>query len=372
VRPTLALALVLLALTLALENGAVLFPRRAAPALAGSALEIIAASKGPLLPAGTLPGGDERIADAICIGERTLVGDGRDGLRAAFVGPGAVVQAHTTFELAHSAADARALARALADAAPGTLVVLASSGGIRATGPEADGIRAELARALAELGARAVPGSAERESWAYIGLRRAREWVPLAEGYSRDSGVVLAFLLAQDPAEYDGFQGDRVHVRAGRERLVELAHELRHAEHTGGAEVARERTVQGRSLPGLALPAPGRIAWRDVELGPGSGLLVWVGLDDAASAGADGARLEVRIDGESVASHVALPGAPWRVLQVDLRPFAGGADAAGRRVTLELVATPGAAGAGGVVLLGHPLLVHGYDRSPLEVWTEQR
>jgi hypothetical protein len=370
VRSALALAVVLFALTLALENAAVLVPRRAAPARAGSALEIVAASKGPLLPAGTLPGGGERIADALCIGERTLVGDGRDGLRAAFVGPGPVVHAHTTFELAHSAADARALARAVADAAPGELVVLASSGVIRAAGPEAEAIRAELAGVLALIGARAAPGTAERESWAFIGLRRARGWVPLAEGYSRDSGVVLAFLLAEDPAEYDGYQGDLVHVRAGRETLVELAHELRHSEHTRGAAVAREHTVQGRSLPGLALPAPGHITWRDVELGPGSGLLVWVGLDDAVRAGVDGARLDVRIDGESVASQAALPGAPWRVLQVDLRPFTRGA--AGRRVTLELIATPGADGAGGVVLLGHPLLVHGYDRSPLEVWAEQR
>lgn len=376
-RPTLALALVLLALTLAVENAAVLFPRPHSR-LAGSALGIVAAAKGPLLPAGALGGGSERLGDLLRIGDRTLAGDGRDGLRAAFAGPGGIVRAHARFDLARSADDARALRAAVEDAVPGALVVLASSGVIRPDGPEAEAIRAELAPTLARLGARASPGTAERESWAYIGVRLEHGWVPLAEGYSRDSGVVLAFLLGPEIERYRDFRGDLVRVRAGRETQIELAPELRHAEHTAGAALAHDRTVQGRRMSGLVLPAlagddgaaaPGRIAWRDVELGPGSGLLVWVGLDDAASAGSDGARLDVRVDGATVASQMVLPGAPWRVLQVDLRVPE---EAARRRVTLELVVEPGASAAGDAVLLGHPLLVHGYDRSPLEVWAEQR
>ncbi|NOT30289.1 MAG: hypothetical protein HOP15_07565, partial [Planctomycetes bacterium] len=110
----------------------------------------------------------------------------------------------------------------------------------------------------------------------------------------------------------------------------------------------------------------GRIAWTGVALGPGSGLVTWEGLDDRAEAGSDGVAFEVRIDDELVHSRVVLPGSPWQVTEIDLRRFAG------RSVVLELVVEPRASVTGDFALWGRPVLVHGYDRSPLEAWAEER
>jgi len=67
-----------------------------------------------------------------------------------------------------------------------------------------------------------------------------------------------------------------------------------------------------------------------------------------------------------VLSQRIVAGAPWKVVQVDLRRFAQ------KRVTLELAADAGASDAGDVALVGRPLLVYGYDRSPLEALAGER
>jgi len=142
---------------------------------------------------------------------------------------------------------------------------------------------------------------------------------------------------------------------------------------SGGVELERERTVLGHPLAGLLLTpstdADGRaqrarLAW-ELTLGAGSGFLAWVGVADGAEPG-DGALCEVRVDGEVVQSQRVQPGAPWKVMLADLQPYAG------RRVTLELAVEPGASARGDAVLFGRPTLFQGYDRSPLEVWAEER
>jgi hypothetical protein len=375
-RSVLALALVLLALTLALNHSRALFggPRENGE-LADRALEIVIGAKGALLPAARIGTGPERIGEAIRIGDRTLVAPCRSGLRAAFLGPDHALRAERCFDVAHSDEDARALRAALERARPGEALVLASSGRLEPSGEGAP--RTELERALAPLGARAPVGSHTPESWALLAVRLERGWVPLAEGYSRESGVALAFVLSSDLESYAGFRGDLVLVRAGERREVFLEDELAHASvRTRGVALTRERGVLGRRLPGILLPpvegpdgaaAPGRLAWRDVELDAGSGLLTWVGLADGESAGSDGVVLEVLVDGEPVrAGEIVTSGTPWRVQQLDLRSFAG------RRVELELRAHPRQSRTGDALLLGRPVLVHGYDRPPLEAWAEER
>jgi len=370
VRPTLALALVLLLLTLALNQSRRLFPRPGPPvALADRALEIVAGAKGPLLPAARIGSGPERIGSAIRLGERTLTCDG-DGLFAAFVGVGSEVRATRRFDLAHAPAAARELADALDEAELGELLVLISSGDVA----PAEGAARELARALRTLDARAPLGSARSESWALIALRLEAGWVPLAEGYSRTEGVALSFVLGEEREAYADFRCERVFVPGGGRSELSLEDELARATRTEGVELARERTVLGRPLAGLLVEprtdADGhaqraRVAWRDVPLGAGAGILAWVGLADGAEEG-DGALCEVRVDGQVIQSLRVLPGAPWKVLLADLQPYAG------RRVALELAVEPGASARGDAVLFGRPTLFQGYDRSPLEVWAEER
>ena len=372
-RGILAAALVCLGLTLAVEHWRTLFPPFAADARADRALEILAAAKGPLLPAGRLGGGPERMDELIRLGDRTLVGTCASGLRAAFLGRDLELRGERCFDVARSEDEVRALEEALADVEPGELVVFASSGRLE---PAEESRCGELARAVMPLGARARPGETTPESWALIAARLAQGWVVLAEGYSRDCGVVLAFVLAPDLERYADFRGDFAEVRAPAQREIYLGEELQHASALSpGVALVAGRTVLGRPLDAILAPPrtppaggarPSRVSWSHVALGPGSGLLAWVGLEDEASVGSDGVVFEVRVDGELVHGQSVQPGVAWKVLQIDLRRFAG------RSVELELAVDPRGSAAGDAALWGRPVLVHGYERSPLEALGVER
>lgn len=379
-RAALSLGITLLALTLALNHArALLSGAQPDGGLADRALELVIGAKGPLLPAARIGTGPERIGEAIRLGDRTLVGTGRPGLRAAFLEPDFALRAERCFDVAGSRDDAQALHMAVEVAETGTLLVLASSGRLEPDGDELP--RSELERTLALLGARARPGTATPESWAMLALRLERGWVPLAEGYSRDSGVALAFVVAPELESYANFRGDFALVRAGGRSEVNLEAELEHASlRTRGVELVRRGSVQGQRMAGIHLPpeeraegatGPGRLVWSGVELGASSWLIAWLGIEDGASASsdsveADGVACEVRVDGQLVAQKLVQPGVRWKVLPVDLRAFAG------QRVELELAVDPLQNAAGDAALWGWPKLLHGYPRSPLQIWAEER
>ena len=372
-RAVLSMAVVLLALTLALNRSrALLVSSRPPPVLADRALEIIAGAKGPMLPAAHVGSGPETIGEAIRLGDRTFVATRRDGLRALFLGADFTVRSERCYDVGHSAEDARALRAAAEEAEEGTVLVLASSGRIE---PEGGGAaRDELERTLALLGARAQPGTATPESWAMLVLRLERGWVPLAESYSRDSGVALAFVLAPELESYADFAGDLALVRAGRIE-IDLESELAYASRrTAGIEPVRDATVQGQHMSGILLPpdvqggtaGQGRLAWSGIEIGTGSWFVAWLGLQDGTSTGSDGVTFELRVDGEVAERRPVQPGARWRVLSVPLKAFAG------RKVDIELAVDARASAAGDSLLVGWPRLFHGYERSPLQVWAEER
>jgi hypothetical protein len=355
---------VLLALTLALEfTPRTLTPRANAP----RALELLVGAKGPLLPAGLVGAGSERIGEAMRVGQRTLVGDGGAGLRACFVEFSGALRDVRRHDIG-LAAGLASLAHDLGRAREGDVLLLASSGSL-APREESARLAAQREALLAELGARAHPGRRTPESWALLALRGARGWIPLAEGTSASTGVVLAFTLAAERTLPPGFVGDFVELAPSGGVEVALERELADAEVAGHAETRAEGRVGGRAFPVL-LQQPGaegaRVTWRNVTVGEGSGFLAWVGLADERSSGSDGVDFELRLDGELVRSAPVAPGAPWKPFQVDLRPWAG------RTLTLELALAPRASTQGDVALWGRPMLVHGYERSPLEVWAEGR
>lgn len=361
-RSALALALVLLALALL---------GRCAPPARDAAhrppLELVVAARGPLLPAGKLPGGDEEFREVLRIGDRTLVGDGGAGLRACFVEPSGALRDVRRHDLG-LAAGLAALEADLERARAGDVVLLASSGSLEPR-EEVEALHARRAALLDELGARARPGRHTPESWALIALRGARGWLPLAEGTSRETGVVLAFTLDRARALAPEFVGDFVELRAGGGVRVPLELELAHAARTGRAESTSSETVGGRPFPAIlqqAGPEGARLAWDGVTLGSGSGFMAWVGLADGRAQGSDGVEFELRLDGEVLGRARVLPGAPWKLFQVDLRPFAG------RTARLELTLAPLGHAEGDAALWGRPMLVHGFDRSPLEAWAEER
>jgi hypothetical protein len=360
-RPAFALGLALFALALVRA----LAPHEVTQHAAARPLELVVGAKGPLLPAGLFGSGPERIGEAMRIGERTLAGAGGHGLRACFVEPSGTLRDVRQ----HDIGLARGLEELAADverARTGDVLLLASSGSL-APREDEQGLHARRDELLAALGARARPGHRARESYALITLREARGWRALAEGASADTGVVLAFTLPAEREFPADFVGDFVEPRRSGSVLVELCRELSHAERAGDAWALLEGRVGGRALPALhqgAAQGPAKLVWRDVLLGDGSGFLGWIGLEDGKQVRGP-VVFELRIDGVSAQRTSVAPGAPWRLFLVDLRAYAG------RSVTLELVLEGEDAGpvAG---LWGRPMLGHGFERSPLEVWAEQR
>lgn len=374
-RAVLALALVLLGLTLVLNHAHELFEAELAPdARADRALELVLGAKGPLLPAARIGTGPEVIGEAMRVGDRTLVGGGADGLRTALLGPDHALLAQGFFDVAHDPAAARALAAQADGALEGAVLLVASSGRLE---PEGDGpARAALDALLARLGAAFEPGRTTPESWALIARRREGRWNVLAEGYSRDCGVALAWVLGAQgrPGEVHELPPERAWFHAPARSEVELAGELQHAAlRTSGVAVARERFVGSRRLEGILVPplaeadggaSPGRLVWRDVPIGPDAGLVTWPGVADDGAAGSEGVTFVVRVDGQPLARRAVRPGQALRPWLVDLRPFAG------RTIELELAVEPGAGGE--PALWGRATLFQGYERSPLEVWADER
>jgi len=84
------------------------------------------------------------------------------------------------------------------------------------------------------------------------------------------------------------------------------------------------------------------------------------------STASDGVTFELRVDGEVVKRRPVQPGARWTVLLAPLAAYAG------RKVELELAIDPRETTAGDAALVGWPRLFHGYERSPLQVWAEER
>ena len=359
-RAVLALASTLLVITLLLNHAEDVFPGQPRSRGADATLDVIVAAKGALLPSGFLGAGPERIGEAIRIGERVLT-RGRDqaGLRVATLGPGLVFEGQRTFDVAGSPSDVLELGEHIDGLPAGSLLLVGSSGAIDPEGADRERNAGALAALAASLGARARPFDAldASESWALITARLSGGWTPLAEAYSRDSGVVLAFSIAYDLERYAGRRGEFVEVNAGDAVEVFLEEELANAARCDQEiECTIEHTVGGRPMRSiLQRPAAGasRVAWKGVRLGDGSGLRAMVGLADGVRAGSDGVTFEVRVDGELVHAQRAEPDGTWRLLQVDLRRFAG------RSVDLELAVEPGPDATGDWALWGRPMLLHG-------------
>lgn len=375
-RAVLALSLVLLGLTLVLNHAREWFEAGPPPdARADRALELILGAKGPMLPAARLGTGPETIGEVLHVGDRTLVGGGADGLRVALLGPDHALLFEGFFDVAHDPSATRALAARADGATEGAVLLVASSGRLE---PEGEGdARADLDALTAHLGSAFQPGRVTPESWALIARRGERGWRALAEGYSQDCGVALAWVLGRDRSgELADLPPERAWFRAPARSEVELAHELAHAaRRTSGVAVARERFVGSRRLDGILVPpvaeadgsaSSGRLLWRDVRIGPDAGLVSWPGLADGGAADSDGVTFEVRVDGQPLAHRAVRPGATPRPWLVDLRPFAG------RTIELELAVVPGAGGADDVPLWGRATLFQGYEKSPLEVWADER
>jgi hypothetical protein len=363
-RSALVLAVTLLALVVLLEvMGSWLGTGAEARTPTSEAVHVVAASRGTLHTPGTY-GGEEALGNVIQIEETNLSFPGAPpGLRLAELDAALELREHVLFDTAGSDADAAAFARRVGEAPIGAVFLLATMGEIAPSteAPDARARAALLGDAAAALGAETRPFEASPASWALLAVRLDAGWVKLAEVFSTEIGVVLAFTLDPDLERYEGFDGETLVRRAAGNEIL-LYRTLDAAESRPRAVFKYRMKVGG--LPGAAIYAPlpevdrraeSSVRWEALELGAAPVFRCKIGLRDDAWDRSDGAVFEVLVDGEVVGSRsIGVDGPPdppaWEPWEIDLAAFAG------RRVSFELRVDSHGHGLGDLALWGEPVL----------------
>jgi len=342
------------------------FAPEAGGARDGGGLAILAAGTGALLPAGTIPGGEERLSNAILVGDAILrMEPEQAGLTAAVVLPavagagGFALAEHERFDPAGSAEEVARLARFLEGLPRGAVLVLANRGRFAPSDPA---VRRDWRGRWAGLGARSDPWGSEPTSWALLTRRGRDGWRALAEARSEEVGVVLAYAL-DDAALAAGGPGDFVEPSLEEPGEVELEQELGSAERDPDVVFTDQAPVGGVRLPAIFVP-PGRsgaageapervVRWRGVRLGAEPVFRAGVGLRDGGWERSDGVEFALLVDGQEIARVALDPAAPprtWRPLVADLAAWAGG------KIELTLVVRPVGHAQGDWALVGLPRL----------------
>jgi len=363
-RSVLPLAFALLGLVLLIDVSSRLVGRRGDEqrTRTGSAraIEVVAASRGRLLPRATF-GGVEPLADVIQCGDKHLWWRADEsGIRVAELNAALELVAYTNHETARSPDDVRTFAALPETVDVGGVLILVADGDFR---PAADpALARELDAAAARLGSEVAPCAAPSASWALLALRLPDGWVKLAECFSEDRGVVLAFTLSPDLERYRGYRGETF-VDVSDERVIQLESELDQALQRGNAAYRIDLPVGGEFRGSILATVSERL---------GSSRVVWslplsaepvfeclIGLRDGAWKESDGVVFQVLVDDELVAERPlgtpSVGGAPTEVRWLPWRVELG--EHAGREVRFELTVTsgdPGSHAAGDWALWGEP------------------
>jgi len=344
-RAVLSLALALLFLAV-LGNVVMRFEHHASPTRA--AVHVLVVAKGRLLQRAQY-GDGESLGSIIQVEDTNLSFDGAPaGLRVATLSPSLALEGHELFALASSADELARLDRHVARAPVGTVLALGTSDAYL---PPAAAQRASFDALAARLGSSVAPfeldgaGGTPPSSWALITLRGARGWIKLAESFSLDSGIVLAFTIDPDLTRYADYRGETVLVETERRELP-LHMELDAVDDSTAIGFTFTMGVGGVPKRAVFAPVPtrgkrplSRAVWHAVPLGEAPRFRAEVGLRDGAWARSNGVVFQVLVDDE-IAGELALgtDGVPldqgWQPFEVDLAPWAH------RAVVLELRVDP--------------------------------
>lgn len=283
----------------------------------------------------------ERAQEIIVDGDLLSYDTAVNGLRfASFPIDGGEVE-HGNFDLTNDPGAARELA-AWIDARPvNTVVALAVFRFIDPRGPRAEQRARTLAELFERLGTSARPHTSNRQSWAWLGIRREDGWQRIAERSSLSKGVMIAQNLPPDPAAFDRLPDPQPVVETERvRRLVSLYpygttkldpfNTVRRG-YGVAFEINREQRDGFSASPpfGDAFPpdAPDekRIVFPYVLLGAKPALETEIGIESYHRSGCRGVEFQVLVDGQPAATRaIALdPNEPdaWLPWQIDLSPW---------------------------------------------------
>ena len=156
------------------------------------AVSILVGSRGHMLPKAKLDGSDEYFEDAICVGDMLLKKPAIEvGLCLALLGPKMELLSFEIFDVAASSEQVQQLVERVGSAPKDTLLVASINGFVQASEHELEALD-DLCRAL---GSRVSPFRSPQASWALIAARLSNGWVSVAESYSEERAVNLAFTL---------------------------------------------------------------------------------------------------------------------------------------------------------------------------------
>ena len=365
-RPVLSLGICLLLLLVFGRTIAHFVPEsHAVRARSDGGLSIVAVGKGPLLPATTLPGGDEELDDLILVGDLILTIPERPaGLRMVTLTPELEFAEHRVFDLAGTAQHGEDLLWVCARKPIHSVLIFVSYGSIRPR-PE---IPAPLVRGLSnlfvELGAETNPIDPGTASWAMISVRLESGWVKLAEAYATGQGVALNFTLDPDLSVYEGHHGEVARSAETKDAPVPLDIEISSAEISPKAH--RVRGARVGNVPRDAIDArplwvrngtdlASFVRWRGVQLREGAVFKSGIGIRDGSWEKSNGARFSLLINGEVEYEETLLPEpAPptgWHDWEVDLSEYGG------QTIDLELRVDPLGNAADDRAFWGFPKLV---------------
>jgi hypothetical protein len=358
----LAMSIGLLVITLLLRASEEL-PTESELSRPETGLDIVVSARGPLLPPRVLLD-RSGLYEAIVAGERILVeeGDAPSGIRAACFGSDLEITDYSNFPLSSSAQATEAFVDWIAARAIPSICILGSSGRIQPLSEEEE---TRLARVCEQLGAQARPFGSTPASWAYIGVRLASGWVPLAEAYSEKTGVVLLFTVAPQLERYRDHRGEFLVEGSHGPQVVELERELPYAEKQASAVgLSLDGRAGGIRRAGLIFRPQGAqeeavsVVWKAVRLGTGAYFQTYLGFPGRGPRGSRSATCELRIDDRLIASREVDDTSGWVRWPVDLRSFSNST------VRLELRARTRLASAEGkpAVLWGEPRLHWGGKR----------
>ncbi len=312
-----------------------------------AALNVVAVGKGALLPATTLPGGDETLDDVILLGDLILsIPERPSGLRVAALTPELEFAEHRVFDLAGNAEHVEDLLWICAHKPLRSVLVLVSYGSIRPRVGVTDGYEAELTQLFRTLGAEANPVVPGNASWAMITVKLERGWVKLAEAYGTGQGVALAYTIDGDLDAYAEHRGEFVMSDATIDAPILLDVEVACAETSD-----KVRRVRGAKVGNVARDAidartlwirdgedqPSTVLWRGIALREGAVFESGIGLRDGSWERSNGVTFALRVNGDVVRERTLTPDDPpadWIEWSVDLSAFVD------RTIDLELRVDP--------------------------------
>jgi len=324
------------------------------------AVHVVASAKGRLL----LPAwyGDEQILGDVIQVEDANFSSRRSppGLRVVTLSPALAPIDSRQYDLAASPEDRAAFLERCGKAEPRTVLILATRDDFRPADPV--DVR-RLQEAAEHLGSRLRPFDSMPASWSLVCMRIDDAWTKLAEGYSTESGVIVAFTIDSDSSRYRAFEGETMVIESDT-REIQLHLELEAAAEAEDASLAFA-AVGGVPRAALYLPAPSdpevehaRAVWSDVPLGSHPVFRCSVGLQDGAWNESNGVVYSIVVDGKLVAERaLGVGGRPieraWEPWEVDLSPWAD------RAVRFELRVAGNGDASGDWALWAEPTIVSG-------------